>query len=176
LGDIVLAFWPQVIFLHYYILRKELGMDIETEILNSVTPAFISVYCLLNIVGLVCYKYKDVRVRLYPYISLMAVFVIALELIGGEWLFAGIFTLTGLPFFIASFTYDNKEEEGDDEFEEGVEEDPKGEPIVLEITAVAVDDRPEMPTRRTLCSHCGAPNKVVNPNMTVCAYCALPLA
>lgn len=92
------------------------------------------------------------------------------------WRFAVIYFLA-MVLFIGLFAnrlanQQNKAETGTEEAEP--DKDPVREPLVLEITAVAVD-APRVPTRRILCPHCGAPNQVFDRSMTDCAYCGSSL-
>jgi len=96
-------------------------MKIEVEILNSVIIAFSLIFVLMSTLFTFV---RTARARLLPCIILLALFIIALQAIGGRWLLVGISVLFSSPYFIMSFS---------DRYIKRIisDENPEGEPVTL---------------------------------------------
>jgi hypothetical protein len=149
-------------------------MDINSEILNSLIMAFVSVHLILSILWFLVDR--EARVILVSFLALFSLFITVLHVINGHPWWAGFYALITMFWGIESIG-GGKEITKSEEDSEETEADnaPMREPLVLQVTAVAADE-PKLQTRKVLCPHCGAPNHVFGRSKTDCAYCGVSLA
>lgn len=137
-------------------------MDIWTEVVGAAILA-------LTLVGGLCLGiavfFKETGAILRPYVMVVYTIITILGLIAGNWWFVGIGASIVLINLVILLSDQNQEKDKSDK-------DSKEDPIVLQITAVAVDE-PRVQTKNVTCPQCGGPLDI---NGNYCAYCRVPLA
>jgi hypothetical protein len=134
----------------------------------------ISLHGLFLFVWLVSGKDESGKGFLEVLLSLLSWIIFGMIYFNDDiWRFAVLYFLASL-LFIGSFVRRiiNQKDKPETFSEKiGSDKDLKSEPIVLEITAVAVD-APKVPTKNGTCPKCGGPLDLERKN---CAFCRVPI-